>query len=185
MVLGQLVFFSPEIYSSEFTTPLAAVIDKCIQSAPIRTRRALYKLKDLQVFTVVCVIFQLAEDIPCISAGVVALLAYLATWDDSSGGDLLRRCGSPVWGRGVIPSALVIFQGRLLGKFTCPTPAIMTDVGQSKLGKASGATLKPRLPLECNGDSNPEYGDIKPDNLLVTAAGTVKIGDFSVSQVFK
>ncbi|KAI8028978.1 Serine/threonine-protein kinase GRIK2 [Camellia lanceoleosa] len=30
-----------------------------------------------------------------------------------------------------------------------------------------------------------EYGDIKPDNLLVTAAGTVKIGDFSVSQVFK
>ncbi|CAL5362781.1 unnamed protein product [Camellia sinensis] len=160
-----MVFFSPEIYSSEFTTPLAAVIDKCIQSAPIRTRRALYKLKDLQVFTVVCVIFQLAEDIPCISAGVVALLAYLATWDDSSGGDLLRRCGSPVW--------------------TCPTPAIMTDVGQSKLGKASGATLKPRLPLECNGDSNLEYGDIKPDNLLVTAAGTVKIGDFSVSQVFK
>ncbi|KAL7229558.1 hypothetical protein ACSBR2_008130 [Camellia fascicularis] len=30
-----------------------------------------------------------------------------------------------------------------------------------------------------------EYGDIKPDNLLVTAAGTVTIGDFSVSQVFK
>ncbi|XP_028073815.1 uncharacterized protein LOC114276231 isoform X1 [Camellia sinensis] len=67
----------------------------------------------------------------------------------------------------------------------------MTDVGQSKLGKASGSTLKPRLPLECNGDSNlgskerTEYGDIKPDNLLVTAAGTVKIGDLSVSQVFK
>ncbi|CAL5364214.1 unnamed protein product [Camellia sinensis] len=66
----------------------------------------------------------------------------------------------------------------------------MTDVGQSKQGKASGSTLKPRLPLECNGDSNlgskeRKYGDIKPDNLLVTAAGTVKIGDFSVSQVFK
>ncbi|KAF5937779.1 hypothetical protein HYC85_025285 [Camellia sinensis] len=29
------------------------------------------------------------------------------------------------------------------------------------------------------------HGDIKPDNLLVTAAGTVKIGDFSVSQVFE
>lgn len=27
------------------------------------------------------------------------------------------------------------------------------------------------------------HGDIKPDNLLVTASGTVKIGDFSVSQV--
>ncbi|XP_031387901.1 serine/threonine-protein kinase GRIK1 isoform X2 [Punica granatum] len=29
------------------------------------------------------------------------------------------------------------------------------------------------------------HGDIKPDNLLVTRAGTVKIGDFSVSQVFE
>ncbi|KAG8641690.1 actin-related protein 3 isoform X2 [Manihot esculenta] len=37
------VFFNPEIYSSDFTTPLPVVIDKCIQSAPIDTRRALYK----------------------------------------------------------------------------------------------------------------------------------------------
>ncbi|KAF2283352.1 hypothetical protein GH714_002490 [Hevea brasiliensis] len=29
------------------------------------------------------------------------------------------------------------------------------------------------------------HGDIKPDNLLVTRSGTVKIGDFSVSQVFE
>ncbi|KAG7947168.1 hypothetical protein I3843_14G080500 [Carya illinoinensis] len=29
------------------------------------------------------------------------------------------------------------------------------------------------------------HGDIKPDNLLVTRDGTVKIGDFSVSQVFE
>ncbi|KAF6139713.1 hypothetical protein GIB67_006661 [Kingdonia uniflora] len=29
------------------------------------------------------------------------------------------------------------------------------------------------------------HGDIKPDNLLVTSTGTVKIGDFSVSQVFE
>jgi len=29
------------------------------------------------------------------------------------------------------------------------------------------------------------HGDIKPDNLLVTASGMVKIGDFSVSQVFE
>ncbi|OAY37996.1 serine/threonine-protein kinase GRIK2 [Manihot esculenta] len=29
------------------------------------------------------------------------------------------------------------------------------------------------------------HGDIKPDNLLVTQSGTVKIGDFSVSQVFE
>lgn len=29
------------------------------------------------------------------------------------------------------------------------------------------------------------HGDIKPDNLLITATGTVKIADFSVSQVFE
>lgn len=29
------------------------------------------------------------------------------------------------------------------------------------------------------------HGDIKPDNLLVTSTGNVKIGDFSVSQVFE
>ncbi|RLN39062.1 serine/threonine-protein kinase GRIK1-like [Panicum miliaceum] len=29
------------------------------------------------------------------------------------------------------------------------------------------------------------HGDIKPDNLLVTSSGNVKIGDFSVSQVFE
>ncbi|KZV47536.1 actin-related protein 3-like [Dorcoceras hygrometricum] len=41
--LGPEIFFNPEIYSSDFTTPLPDVIDKCIQSAPIDTRRALYK----------------------------------------------------------------------------------------------------------------------------------------------
>eukprot|EP00262_Sarcandra_glabra_P019432 TRINITY_DN7319_c0_g1_i1.p1 TRINITY_DN7319_c0_g1~~TRINITY_DN7319_c0_g1_i1.p1 ORF type:complete len:415 (+),score=63.19 TRINITY_DN7319_c0_g1_i1:772-2016(+) len=34
-------------------------------------------------------------------------------------------------------------------------------------------------------DHNIVHGDIKPDNLLVTSSGTVKIGDFSVSQVFE
>ncbi|KAK8314723.1 hypothetical protein V6Z12_D01G190500 [Gossypium hirsutum] len=37
------VLFSPEIYTSDYITPLPALIDKCIQSAPIDTRRALYK----------------------------------------------------------------------------------------------------------------------------------------------
>ncbi|CAA7395927.1 unnamed protein product [Spirodela intermedia] len=41
--LGPEIFFNPEIYSDEFTTPLPSVVDKCIQSAPIDTRRALYK----------------------------------------------------------------------------------------------------------------------------------------------
>ncbi|XP_039064095.1 LOW QUALITY PROTEIN: serine/threonine-protein kinase GRIK1-like [Hibiscus syriacus] len=34
-------------------------------------------------------------------------------------------------------------------------------------------------------DHNIVHGDIKPDNLLITSTGTVKIGDFSVSQVFE
>lgn len=33
------------------------------------------QLKDLQVFTIIRVIFQLSEEIPCISAVVVALLS--------------------------------------------------------------------------------------------------------------
>ncbi|MED6132941.1 hypothetical protein PIB30_023488 [Stylosanthes scabra] len=43
-------------------------VDATIASIPIQ-------LKDLQVFTVIRVIFQLCEDMPCISAVVVALLA--------------------------------------------------------------------------------------------------------------
>ena len=38
------MFFSPEIYSSDFTTPLPEIVDNCIQSAPIDSRRALYKV---------------------------------------------------------------------------------------------------------------------------------------------
>ncbi|KAB2068144.1 hypothetical protein ES319_A08G011600v1 [Gossypium barbadense] len=34
-------------------------------------------------------------------------------------------------------------------------------------------------------DHNIVHGDIKPDNLLITSTGKVKIGDFSVSQVFE
>ncbi|KAK4402695.1 Actin-related protein 3 [Sesamum angolense] len=41
--LGPELFFNPEIYSTDFSTPLPDLIDKCIQSAPIDTRRALYK----------------------------------------------------------------------------------------------------------------------------------------------
>lgn len=39
--------------------------------------------------------------------------------------------------------------------------------------------------FHCCGNQNVVHGDIKPDNLLVTRTGTVKIGDFSVSQVFE
>ncbi|XP_062195114.1 actin-related protein 3-like isoform X1 [Phragmites australis] len=41
--LGPEIFFNPEIYSTDFSTPLPELIDSCVQSAPIDTRRALYK----------------------------------------------------------------------------------------------------------------------------------------------
>lgn len=41
--LGPEIFFSPEIFSADFTTPLPALIDQCIQSTPIDCRRPLYK----------------------------------------------------------------------------------------------------------------------------------------------
>ncbi|XP_071678841.1 actin-related protein 3 isoform X1 [Lolium perenne] len=42
--MGPEIFFHPEIYNSDFTTPLQDVIDMCIQSSPIDTRRSLYKV---------------------------------------------------------------------------------------------------------------------------------------------
>jgi len=41
--LGPEVFFNPEIFSSDFLTPLPQVTDTCIQNCPIDTRRGLYK----------------------------------------------------------------------------------------------------------------------------------------------
>lgn len=41
--LAPEIFFNPEIASSDFLTPLPQVVDGVIQSAPIDTRRGLYK----------------------------------------------------------------------------------------------------------------------------------------------
>jgi len=41
--LGPEIFFNPEIFSSDFLTPLPEVVDNCVQSCPIDTRRGLYK----------------------------------------------------------------------------------------------------------------------------------------------
>lgn len=40
--LGPEIFFNPEIFSSDYTTPLPELVDNCIQSCPIDTRRGLY-----------------------------------------------------------------------------------------------------------------------------------------------
>ncbi|MCI00755.1 synaptotagmin-4-like, partial [Trifolium medium] len=47
---------------------IVLAVEALVASIPIQ-------LKDLQVFTIIRVIFQLADEIPCISAVVVALLA--------------------------------------------------------------------------------------------------------------
>lgn len=41
--LGPEIFFSPEIASSDFLTPLPEVVDTVVQNSPIDTRRGLYK----------------------------------------------------------------------------------------------------------------------------------------------
>jgi len=41
--LGPEVFFNPEIFSSDFLTPLPKVVDDCVQSCPIDCRRGLYR----------------------------------------------------------------------------------------------------------------------------------------------
>ena len=42
--LAPEIFFNPEIYSSDFLTPLPNVVDNVIQSSPIDVRRGLYKV---------------------------------------------------------------------------------------------------------------------------------------------
>ncbi|URD91095.1 hypothetical protein MUK42_27196 [Musa troglodytarum] len=47
--LGPEIFFHPEIYNDNFTSPLPVTVDKCIQLSPIDTRRALYKSQPIEV----------------------------------------------------------------------------------------------------------------------------------------
>jgi hypothetical protein len=42
--LAPEIFFNPEIYSSDFLTPLPDVVDGVIQQSPIDVRRGLYKV---------------------------------------------------------------------------------------------------------------------------------------------
>lgn len=43
--LAPEIFFNPEIYSSDFLTPLPEVVDGVIQASPIDVRRGLYKVQ--------------------------------------------------------------------------------------------------------------------------------------------
>ena len=45
--LAPEIFFNPEIYSSEFLTPLPEIVDGVIQQSPIDVRRGLYKVSGM------------------------------------------------------------------------------------------------------------------------------------------
>ncbi|EPS59917.1 hypothetical protein M569_14888, partial [Genlisea aurea] len=68
------------------------------------------------------------------------------------------------------------------GKWVCEGAGPPGGMGESTARKYLRDVVSGLMYLH---DHNVVHGDIKPDNLLVTASGTVKIGDFSVSQVFE
>lgn len=43
--LAPEIFFNPEIYSSDFLTPLPEIVEGVIQASPIDVRRGLYKVR--------------------------------------------------------------------------------------------------------------------------------------------
>ena len=50
--LAPEIFFNPEIYSSDFLTPLPEIVDGVIQQSPIDVRRGLYKVRLLMTTSV-------------------------------------------------------------------------------------------------------------------------------------
>lgn len=49
--LAPEIFFNPEIYSSDFLTPLPEIVDDVIQASPIDVRRGLYKVTTSTLLT--------------------------------------------------------------------------------------------------------------------------------------
>lgn len=52
--LAPEIFFNPEIYSSDFLTPLPEIVDDVIQSSPIDVRRGLYKVRQKRYHSLLC-----------------------------------------------------------------------------------------------------------------------------------
>ncbi|XP_020599209.1 serine/threonine-protein kinase GRIK2-like [Phalaenopsis equestris] len=68
------------------------------------------------------------------------------------------------------------------GKLVCEGSGPEGRIGESKSRRYLRDVVAGLLYLHAH---NIVHGDIKPDNLLITSTGVVKIGDFSVSQVFE
>ncbi|KAG0492000.1 hypothetical protein HPP92_005064 [Vanilla planifolia] len=68
------------------------------------------------------------------------------------------------------------------GKLVCDGSGPTSGIGENKSRRYLRDVVAGLIYLHAH---NIVHGDIKPDNLLVTSIGKVKIGDFSVSQVFE
>ncbi|XVF19463.1 hypothetical protein REPUB_Repub11eG0112900 [Reevesia pubescens] len=68
------------------------------------------------------------------------------------------------------------------GKWVCEGSGPPGGIGEDTARKYVRDIVSGLMYLHAH---NIVHGDIKPDNLLITSMGTVKIGDFSVSQVFE
>ncbi|KAG4145081.1 hypothetical protein ERO13_D05G076800v2 [Gossypium hirsutum] len=68
------------------------------------------------------------------------------------------------------------------GKWVCEDSGPPRGLGEDTARKYVRDIVSGLMYLHAH---NIVHGDIKPDNLLITSMGTVKIGDFSVSQVFE
>ncbi|XP_073137652.1 serine/threonine-protein kinase GRIK2 [Henckelia pumila] len=68
------------------------------------------------------------------------------------------------------------------GKWVCEDTGPAGSLGEDTARKYLRDIVSGLMYLHAH---NIVHGDIKPDNLLITGSGTVKIGDFSVSQVFE
>ncbi|PKA55674.1 Serine/threonine-protein kinase GRIK2 [Apostasia shenzhenica] len=68
------------------------------------------------------------------------------------------------------------------GKRVCERSGPESGIGEHKSRRYLRDVVAGLIYLHAH---NIVHGDIKPDNLLVTSTGRVKIGDFSVSQIFE
>lgn len=55
--LAPEIFFNPEIYSSDFLTPLPEIVDDVIQASPIDVRRGLYKVSGTHLLKHISLLF--------------------------------------------------------------------------------------------------------------------------------